>query len=86
MTRSGELCKSIIYPRGATLSSGVKMARKQRKRLPKKKSEAEIAWEKIRRKYPNCTGSYPECPEKIEDRHSPPAECLTCPVYAEWRR
>lgn len=62
------------------------MARKQQKKMPKRKSEAEVAWEKIRRKYPNCTGSYPECPEKIEDKNAPPMECVTCPVYAERRR
>ncbi|GCC10526.1 MAG TPA: hypothetical protein ENI78_00310 [Euryarchaeota archaeon] len=62
------------------------MARKKQKKIARRKTEAEIAWDKIRRSYPNCVGSYPECPKAIEDKYKPPEECLTCPVYAEWRR
>jgi hypothetical protein len=62
------------------------MARKQRKKMPRKKSEAELAWLKIKGKYPNCTGSYPECPPEIKDKTNPPDECHLCPVYLERRR
>ncbi len=62
------------------------MTRKQKKKVPRKKSESELAWLKIRGKYPNCTGSYPECPQAIEERSNPPDECKLCPVYMEWKR
>jgi len=62
------------------------MTRKQRKKPPKRKSEAELAWQKIKGKYPNCPGSYPECPPVIEDKNNPPSECILCPVYMEWKR
>jgi len=62
------------------------MVRKIKKKLPRKKSEAEIAWEKIRKSYPNCIGSYPECPPSIEDKNNPPQECKLCPVYLEWKK
>jgi hypothetical protein len=59
------------------------MARKQQKKIPRRKSESERQWEKIRNKYPNCTGSYPECPPIIEEKKNPPGECRLCPVYLE---
>lgn len=62
------------------------MTRKQKKKVPRKKTESELAWLKIRAKYPNCTGSYPECPPAIEDQANPPSECRLCPVYMEWKR
>jgi hypothetical protein len=62
------------------------MTRKQVKKIPKKKTEAELAWLKIKGKYPECTGSYPECPPKIENKIDPPGECKLCPVYLEWKR
>jgi hypothetical protein len=62
------------------------MTRKQQKKIPRRKSEAELAWLKIKGKYPNCCGSYPECPDKIEDKNSPPAECRLCPVHMEWKK
>lgn len=62
------------------------MTRKHRKKLPRRKTESERAWEKIKGKYPNCSGSYPECPESIEDRGNPPGECRLCPVFLEWKR
>lgn len=62
------------------------MTRKQKKKLPRKKTESELMWEKIKNKYPNCQKSYPECPEKIDDPANPPGECRLCPVYMEWKR
>jgi len=62
------------------------MTRKQKKKIPRKKTESELAWLKIRSKYPNCIGSYPECPSAIEDQANPPSECHLCPVYMEWKR
>ncbi len=62
------------------------MVRKIKKKIPRRKSEAELAWEKIKNKYPNCIGSYPECPPKIEDKRNPPKECKLCPVYLEWKK
>jgi len=62
------------------------MTRKQMKKLPRKKTESERAWDKIKGKYPNCTGSYPECPPSIEDKHDPPDECHLCPVFLELKR
>lgn len=61
------------------------MARKQRKKIERRKSEAELAWSRIKNKYPNCIGSYPECPPKIEDRGNPDDECRLCPVYLKWK-
>ncbi|MFQ6105820.1 MAG: hypothetical protein ACE5NL_01985 [Candidatus Hydrothermarchaeaceae archaeon] len=62
------------------------MTRKQVKKIPRKKTESELAWLKIKGKYPNCSGSYPECPPEITDKMNPPAECLLCPVYMEWKK
>lgn len=62
------------------------MTRKQKKKSPRKKSESELAWEKISGKYPNCTASYPECPPSIENKLDPPEECHFCPVYLEWKK
>jgi hypothetical protein len=62
------------------------LTRKQQKKIARRKTEAERQWEKIRRKYPNCSGSYPECPPEIEDKNNPPGECRLCPVYFEWKK
>lgn len=62
------------------------MTRKQKKKMPRKKTESELAWIKIRNKYPHCMGSYPECPPAIEDKSSPSQECKLCPVFMEWKR
>ncbi|MEE8400803.1 MAG: hypothetical protein V3R86_01440 [Candidatus Hydrothermarchaeaceae archaeon] len=62
------------------------MTRKQQKKPPKRKSEAEKLWLKIKGKYPNCTGSYPECPKEVGDKNKPDNECRHCPVYLEWKR
>jgi hypothetical protein len=62
------------------------VARKQRKKLPRKKTESELAWERIKGKYPHCSGSYPECPNDIQDKDNPPGECRLCPVYMEWKK
>ncbi|MEE8402812.1 MAG: hypothetical protein V3R93_03580 [Candidatus Hydrothermarchaeaceae archaeon] len=62
------------------------MTRKQKKKLPRKKSEAERLWSKIKGKYPNCPGAYPECPPEIEDKNKPVDECRLCPVYLEWKK
>jgi hypothetical protein len=62
------------------------MTRKQKKKIPRKKTESELAWLKIKNKYPNCPGSYPECPPIIEDKLRPPGECRLCPVYIEWKK
>jgi hypothetical protein len=62
------------------------MTRKQQKKPPKRKSEAERLWLKIKGKYPNCSGAYPECPPEVEDKHNPPDECRLCPVYLEWKK
>ncbi len=61
------------------------MPKKYKKKLPRRKTEAERLWEKISGSYPNCVGSYPECPEKIEDKDNPPSDCIICPVYIEWK-
>lgn len=61
------------------------MSRKQKKKPPRRKSEAEKLWLKIKGKYPNCPGAYPECPPEIEDKHNPSDECRLCPVYLEWK-
>ena len=62
------------------------MTRKQKKKVPRKKTENELLWLKIKNKYPNCIGSYPECPPAIPEKASPPDECRPCPVYIEWKR
>ncbi len=33
------------------------------------------------RKYPHCVGTYPDCPDKIEDPNNPPEQCKKCPMY-----
>ncbi|RMF91668.1 MAG: hypothetical protein D6733_00620 [Methanobacteriota archaeon] len=62
------------------------MTRKQRKRIPRKKTESELAWEKAKHTYPNCTKNYPDCPPEIEDPRNPPRTCRLCPIYMERRR
>ena len=62
------------------------MTRKQTKKVSKKKKESERAWDKIKGKYPNCSGSYPECPPTIENKADPPNECHICPVFIERKK
>ncbi|MGB9749086.1 MAG: hypothetical protein ACP5OZ_04365 [Candidatus Woesearchaeota archaeon] len=31
-------------------------------------------------KFPNCKGTYPDCPESI-DQNNPPEQCRKCPKY-----
>lgn len=62
------------------------MTRKMQKKVARRKTESELAWEKIKKKYPNCVGSYPDCPGEIEDKNNPPTECVICPVYMEWKK
>ncbi len=62
------------------------MPKKYKKKLPKPKSEAEKLWDKIKYSFPDCQGTYPECPNDKIDISNPPLECKTCPIYFEYKK
>jgi len=33
------------------------------------------------KKYPNCAGTFPECPTEIDINKEPIDECKKCPMY-----
>ncbi len=39
---------------------------------------------KVEKKYPECVGSYKDCPKEITDVNNPPEQCKKCPKYHEW--
>ncbi len=58
---------------------GKKSKRQVRKVTPRWLREQKLF--EHSKKYPNCVGTYPDCPDKIEDPNNPPEQCKKCPMY-----
>ena len=56
------------------------MKKRMSKKVKSLLDRAEKAYE-----FPDCTGSFDDCPLKEVDAHSPPARCFKCPKYTESR-
>ncbi len=59
---------------------GKKSKRQVRKVTPRWLREQKL-FEHSKKKYPHCVGTYPDCPDKIEDPSNPPEQCKKCPMY-----
>ena len=58
------------------------MGRKRRKAVVKyrKKPETVTIFEKALKEFPECSGTYPDCPEMVDISRDP---CMHCPVFLE---
>jgi len=53
----------------------------KRKTRPRTISPTERKFQSIRRRgFPNCQGTFPDCPQEI-DKKVPPKMCRTCPYF-----
>ena len=43
----------------------------------------EKQWNTVKKVFPGCIKTYPDCPTEIPDPNAPPAQCRTCPVYLQ---
>lgn len=58
------------------------MGRKRRKAVVKykRKPESVRIFEGAIKDFPECTGTYPDCPEKVDVSQDP---CMHCPIFLE---
>jgi hypothetical protein len=58
------------------------MGRKKRKTVVKYKPKPENVriFEEALKSFPNCVGTYPDCPEEVDVTQDP---CMHCPIYLE---
>jgi hypothetical protein len=58
------------------------VGRKRRKQVVKYKRKPENIriFEKATKEFPECTGTYPDCPEAVDITKDP---CMHCPIFLE---
>ena len=62
-------------------SAGEQFTRERRRWSLKRKFKQDLSSLIDKKDYPNCPGTFSDCPEKIEDPKDPPKQCKTCPKY-----
>lgn len=43
----------------------------------------DIFKEKVRKEYPNCAGTFEDCPKEILNPEEAPEQCKKCPIFVE---
>ncbi|MEM5861222.1 MAG: hypothetical protein QXJ20_02410 [Candidatus Aenigmatarchaeota archaeon] len=71
----------MIFMGGRSIAHRAASYRARRAMLKYKMSD--IFKEKIRKEYPNCVGTFSDCPEAIANPDEPPEQCKKCPIFVE---
>lgn len=44
---------------------------------------SDIFKEKVKKEYPNCVGTFEDCPKEIANPEDAPEQCRKCPLFVE---
>lgn len=44
---------------------------------------SDLFKDKIKKEYPNCVGTFEDCPKEIQNPEEPPENCKKCPIFVE---